>query len=101
MPTMIESPLEQLSAEQVERNGTRERLAATRWLLGVGGGTVIVDTEGEGEHVTNVGLGIIAVRTPLKTSMANSIAGPIVRTSRTECLDHLVINERHPYVVGG
>jgi len=42
------------------------------------------------------GLAITGVRTPPRSPKANSIAERIVRTIRTECLDHLiVINERH------
>ena len=36
------------------------------------------------------------MRTPPRAPTANSVAGLIVRTIRTECLDHLiVIDERH------
>jgi transposase InsO family protein len=41
-------------------------------------------------------LGIGGVRTPPRTPNANAVAERIVRTIRTECLDHLiVIDERH------
>jgi len=41
-------------------------------------------------------LGIRGVRTPPRAPKANAIAERIVRTIRTECLDHIVvINERH------
>ncbi len=41
-------------------------------------------------------LGISGVRTPVRPPKANAVAGRIVRTIRTECLDHLiVIDERH------
>ncbi len=41
-------------------------------------------------------LGVAGVRTPPRAPTANSIAERIVRTIRTECLDHLiVIDERH------
>jgi transposase InsO family protein len=45
-------------------------------------------------------LGIRGVRTPPGAPKANAIGERIVRTMRSECLDHLiVINERHPRVV--
>ena len=41
-------------------------------------------------------VGIIGVRTPRLAPNANSIAERVVRSIRTECLDHLiVINDRH------
>ena len=41
-------------------------------------------------------LGVAGVRTPPRAPTANAIAERIVRTTRTECLDHLiVIDERH------
>jgi len=41
-------------------------------------------------------LGIMGVRTPPRAPKANAIGEPIVRTIRSECLDHvMVINERH------
>jgi transposase InsO family protein len=41
-------------------------------------------------------LGITGVRTPPRAPKANAIGERIVRTIRTECLDHvIVINERH------
>ena len=41
-------------------------------------------------------LGTAGVRTPPRAPTANSVAERIVRTIRTECLDHLiVIDERH------
>ncbi len=41
-------------------------------------------------------LAIAGVRTPPRTPIANAIAERIVRTIRTECLDHLiVIDQRH------
>ncbi len=41
-------------------------------------------------------LGITGVRTPPRTPKANAIGERIVRTIRSECLDHIVvINERH------
>lgn len=41
-------------------------------------------------------LGIAGVRTPPRSPKANAIAERIVRTFRSECLDHLiVIDERH------
>jgi len=41
-------------------------------------------------------LGITGVRTPPRAPKANAIGERIVRTIRTECLDHvMVINERH------
>jgi|SRR5712692_3766664 len=44
--------------------------------------------------------GITGVRTPPRAPTANSIAERIVRTIRTECLDHLiVIDERHLHAV--
>jgi transposase InsO family protein len=43
-----------------------------------------------------VSLGITGVRTPPRAPRANAIAERIVRTLRTECLDHvIVINEAH------
>jgi hypothetical protein len=46
------------------------------------------------------GLAITGVRTPPRAPKANSIAERIVRTIRTECLDHLiVIDERHLHAV--
>jgi transposase InsO family protein len=45
-------------------------------------------------------LGIRSVRTPLMAPNANAIAERIVRTIRTECLDHLlVVDERHLHAV--
>jgi transposase InsO family protein len=47
-------------------------------------------------HVKLASLGIAGVRTPPRAPTANSVAERIVRTIRTECLDHLiVIDERH------
>jgi len=47
-------------------------------------------------------LGIAGVRTPPRAPNANAVAERIVRTIRTECLDHLiVIDERHLRVVLG
>jgi len=41
-------------------------------------------------------LGITGIRTPPRAPKANAIGERIVRTIRTECLDHIiVINERH------
>ncbi len=41
-------------------------------------------------------LGITGVRTPPRAPKANAIGERIVRTIRSECLDHIiVINERH------
>jgi transposase InsO family protein len=41
-------------------------------------------------------LGIRSVRTPVRAPNANALAERIVRTIRTECLDHLlVVDERH------
>ncbi len=41
-------------------------------------------------------LGIAGLRTPPRAPKANAVAERIVRTIRTECLDHvIVINERH------
>lgn len=41
-------------------------------------------------------LGIVGVRTPVRSPKANAIAERLVRTIRTECLDHvIVISERH------
>ena len=42
------------------------------------------------------GVGIEALLTPLRAPRANAIAERVVRTLRTECLDHvLILNERH------
>ncbi len=47
-------------------------------------------------HGKLASLGIAGVRTPPRAPTANSVADRIVRTIRTECLDHLiVIDERH------
>jgi transposase InsO family protein len=41
-------------------------------------------------------LGIASVRTPVRAPRANAIGERVVRSIRTECLDHMmVINERH------
>ncbi len=41
-------------------------------------------------------LGIASVRTPVRAPRANAIGERVVRSIRTECLDHaIVINERH------
>jgi transposase InsO family protein len=41
-------------------------------------------------------LGIAGVRTPPRAPNANAVGERIVRTIRTECLDHLIVfNERH------
>jgi len=41
-------------------------------------------------------LGVAGVRTPPRASTADAIAERIVRTIRTECLDHLIVmDERH------
>jgi transposase InsO family protein len=41
-------------------------------------------------------LGIVGVRTPFRSPLANAIGERVVRTFRAECLDHIiVINERH------
>jgi transposase InsO family protein len=45
-------------------------------------------------------LGISGVRTPFRAPRANAVAERVVRTFRTECLDHLiVIHERHLHSV--
>ena len=42
------------------------------------------------------GLGIIGIQTPRRAPNANAIAERVVRSIRSECLDHLiVINDRH------
>ncbi len=47
-------------------------------------------------------LGVRGVRTPPRAPTANSIAERIVRTIRTECLDHrIVIDDRHLRAVLG
>ena len=41
-------------------------------------------------------LGIAGVRTPVRAPRANAVAERVVRTFRTECLDHIIVmNERH------
>ncbi len=46
------------------------------------------------------GQGISGLRTPPRAPKANSIAERLVRTIRTECLDHLLVfDERHLHVV--
>jgi transposase InsO family protein len=43
-----------------------------------------------------VGLGIRALRTPVRAPRANAVAERLVGTRRRECLDHLiVVNEAH------
>ena len=45
-------------------------------------------------------LGIASVRTPFRAPRANSIAERVVRSIRSECLDHMiVINERHLFAI--
>jgi transposase InsO family protein len=45
-------------------------------------------------HLTK--LGIAGVRTPVRAARANAVAEQVVRTFRTECLDHIILmNERH------
>jgi transposase InsO family protein len=41
-------------------------------------------------------LGIAGIRTPVRSPKANAIAERLVRTIRSECLDHIIVlNERH------
>ena len=46
------------------------------------------------------GIGIEPLLTPIRAPRANAIAEWVVRTLRTECLDHvLILNQRHLRVV--
>ncbi len=47
-------------------------------------------------HGRLVSLGIAGVRTPVRAPTANSVAERIVRTIRTECLDHLIVVDERP-----
>lgn len=45
-------------------------------------------------------MGIASVRTRVRAPRANAIGERVVRSIRTECLDHtIVINERHLYAL--
>jgi transposase InsO family protein len=45
-------------------------------------------------------VGIVGVRTPVRAPRANAVAERVVRTFRTECLDHIIVmNERHLHAV--
>jgi putative transposase len=47
-----------------------------------------------------VKVGIVGVRTPVHAPRANAVAERVVRTFRTECLDHIIVmNERHLHAV--
>ncbi len=55
-----------------------------------------------GHHIDRrlANLGIAGVRTPVRAPRANSIAERVVRSIRTEVLDHvIIINERHLHAV--
>ncbi len=55
------------------------------------------DTSYGGDFVIKAaGIGITAIRTPVRAPRANSIAERVIGTLRRECLDHLIVwNERH------